>query len=531
LRGSFKSAADLATGSIKATPLMAIAVEGVTKSFAGVRILDNVAVSVPDGQIHALLGANGSGKSTFAKILSGVYQPDHASITIKDREIPSILSPQHAAELGIAIVHQEAPLIDNASVAECIALYRGYPTRSGLVQWRRLHREIEAMFERSGVRIDPRMLAGRLTPAERALVSLVIALDRAPSELSLLILDEVTASLPRDEAAPYLERIAALAQSGVSVLMVTHRLAEVRSKASRMTVLRDGKVAYVGNPSEKDDDAIIAMMVGSSEPGRSGASSQPRVLAGFWSDFGVAGDAARKPAEPLMEVEGLAGEQLVDVGFTLHVGEILGLAGLKEAGIGELPLVLGGAQPRRGGRISVAGRELSLTSSPSAAMAAGIVLLPGDRAHDGGVRTLSLGENIMLPAFDRYWGRNDRERSVVDRLISDFDVRPPRPQALFGTLSGGNQQKALLAKWLHLRPAVLVLDDPTSGVDPGARQTIFELLRDAASEGLGILFFSTEPEQLAAMCSRVLILKDGVIAGSLSGAELSHQAISRWCYA
>src|SRR3984957_19365903 len=217
---------------------MAIAVEGVTKSFAGIRVLDNVAVSVADGEIFALLGANGSGKSTFAKILSGVYQPDRASITIKGRNIPAILSPQHAAELGIAIVHQEAPLIDNASVAECIALYRGYPTRSGLVQWRRLHREIEALFERSGVRIDPRMLAGRLTPAERALVSLAIALDRAPNELSLLILDEVTASLPRDEAAPYLEKIAALAQSGVSVLMVTHRLAEVRSKATRMTVLR-----------------------------------------------------------------------------------------------------------------------------------------------------------------------------------------------------------------------------------------------------------------------------------------------------
>ena len=525
------SPGDPASASLKAAALMAIAVEGVTKSFAGVRVLDNVAVSVADGEIHALLGANGSGKSTFAKILSGVYQPDHASITIKDRSIPAILSPQHAAELGIAIVHQEAPLIDNASVAECIALYRGYPTRSGLVQWRRLHREIDAMFERSGVRIDPRMLAGRLTPAERALVSLVIALDRAPSELSLLILDEVTASLPRDEAAPYLEKIAALAQSGVSVLMVTHRLAEVRSKASRMTVLRDGKVAYVGSPAEADDDAIIAMMVGSSEVERAAAPPRTSVLGGFWSDFRVGARAARGADEPLMEVEGLGGEQLADVTFTLHAGEILGLAGLKEAGIGELPLILGGARPRRAGRISVAGRELAPSGGPGASMAAGIVLLPGDRAHDGGVRTLSLGENLMLPAFDRYWGRNDRERSVVDRLIADFDVRPPRPQALFGTLSGGNQQKALLAKWLHLRPAVLVLDDPTSGVDPGARQTIFELLRDAASEGLGILFFSTEPEQLASMCSRVLILRDGVIAGSLTGAELSHQAISRWCYA
>src|ERR1700735_941425 len=299
---------------------MAIAVDGVIKSFAGVRVLDNVAVSVADGEIFALLGANGSGKSTFAKILSGVYQPDRASITIKGRNIPAILSPQHAAELGIAIVHQEAPLIDNSSVAECIALYRGYPTRSGLVQWRRLYREIDAMFERSGVHIDPRMLAGRLTPAERALVSLVIALDRAPSELSLLILDEVTASLPRDEAEPYLEKIEALAQSGVSVLMVTHRLAEVRSKASRMTVLRDGKNDYVGSPAETGDDGNNALMVGVPEGERVAAAPSTSVLGGFWSDFGVRADATRKLGEPLMEVEGLAGEQLVDVTFTLRVG-------------------------------------------------------------------------------------------------------------------------------------------------------------------------------------------------------------------
>jgi ABC-type sugar transport system ATPase subunit len=235
-------------------------------------------------------------------------------------------------------------------------------------------------------------------------VSLVIALDRAPSELSLLILDEVTASLPRDEAAPYLEKIAALAQSGVSVLMVTHRLAEVRSKASRMTVLRDGKVAYVGSPAEADDDAIIAMMVGSSEVERAAASPRTSVLGGFWSDFSVGARAAHGANEPLMEVEGLEGQQLADVTFTLHAGEILGLAGLKEAEIAELPLILGGARPRRGGRISVAGRELAPNGGPSASMAAGIVLLPGDRAHDGGVRTLSLGENLMLPAFDRYWG-------------------------------------------------------------------------------------------------------------------------------
>jgi ABC-type sugar transport system ATPase subunit len=511
---------------------MAIVAESVTKSFANIRVLDNVEVSVADGQIHALLGANGSGKSTFAKILSGVYQPDRASIAIQGRAVPAILSPQHANELGVAIVHQEAPLIDTASVAECVALHRGYPTRSGLVHWGQLHGDVEAMLLRFDVHIDPRTLAGRLTPAERALVSLIIALDRAPAELSLLILDEVTASLPRDEAEPYLERVAALAQSGVSVLMVTHRLAEVRSKASRMTVLRDGKVVHVGSPAETNDDEVIALMVGSPESSQIRRASSSSVLGGFWTDFGIAAaGAARKAGEPLMEVEGLAGGPLADVTFTLHAGEILGIAGLEEAGIGELPRILGGAEPRRQGRISVAGRELEAGAGPAASIAAGIAVLPGDRAHDGGVRTLSVAENMMLPAFERYWTRRDRESAVLKRLIADFDVRPPRPQALFGTLSGGNQQKTLLAKWLHLHPAVLVLDDPTSGVDPGARQKIFELLRDAASEGLGILFFSTEPEQLAAMCSRVLILKDGVIAGSLSGGELTHQAISRWCYA
>lgn len=504
--------------------------ESVSKSFAGVSVLDDVGISVAAGEIHALLGANGSGKSTLARILSGVYQPDRALITIRDRRVPAIVSPLHARELGIAIVHQEAPLIDSASVAECIALYRGYPTRLALVQWRRLHRETEAMLARFGVGIDPRTLAGRLTQAERALVSLIIAIDRAPNELALLILDEVTASLPSDEAEPYLDKIASLAQSGVGVLMVTHRLAEVRSKAAAMTVLREGKVAYAGRPSDADDDGIIAMMVGSTEP-RAGAPSRARVLGRLWSDFGVASPVAREPGEPLMEIAGLAGERLADVNFTLHAGEILGLAGLKEAGIGELPRILGGAQPRRAGRVAVAGRDLAMDGGPGAAIAAGIALLPGDRAHDGGIRTLSLGENILLPAFERYWGRGSRERTVVGRLIADFGVRPQRQGVLFETLSGGNQQKALLAKWLHLRPAVLVLDDPTSGVDPGARQTIFALLRDAAGEGLGILFLSTEPEQLAAMCSRVLILRDGVIARSLSGAELTHQAISRWCYA
>jgi ribose transport system ATP-binding protein len=513
---------------------MAIVAESITKSYSGLRVLDEVGIAVADGEVHALLGANGSGKSTLAKILTGVVQPDGASIAIRDRTFAAIASPQQATQLGIAVVHQEAPLIDTATVAECIALFRGYPTQGGRIRWGTLHEQVAAMLERFDLRIDPRTLAGRLSPADRALVSLAIALDRVPAELSLLILDEVTASLPRDAAEPYLDRVSALARSGVGVLMITHRLAETRQRASHLTILRDGRVVHAGAPSDIDDDAIVAVMVGEdqrqpNEPDRRRAN----VLRDFWSrhDRGAQTATGIESGAVVMTVEKVAGALLSDVSFTLRTGEVVGIAGLEETGIAELPQILSGAAPCRSGRITVKGRPLPREGSPSAAIAAGLVVLPADRLHYGGIRSLSVAENIMLPAFGRYWPSRGRERTVLRRLIEDFDVRPPRPQALFGTLSGGNQQKSLLAKWLHLRPAVLVLDDPTSGVDPGAREKIFQLLRDAAAEGLGILLFSTEPEQLAAMCSRVLVLRDGVIATTLAGPDLSHQSISRWCYA
>jgi ribose transport system ATP-binding protein len=514
---------------------MAIAAESMSKSFSGLRVLDDVKIAVADGRVHALLGANGSGKSTLVKILTGVYQPDHAAIRLKDRVLPAIVSPQQAQELGIAVVHQEAPLIDNSTVAECIALFRGYPSKGGRVLWGELYEQVAAMFERFNVKIDPRMLAGRLSPAERALISLMIALDRTPSALSLLILDEVTASLPRDEAEPYLERVSTLAKSGVGVLMVTHRLAEVRSHASDVTVLRDGRVVFAGAPGEVDDDAIVGLMIGEetrSEKAVGGARAN--VLGGFWREFAdgaKSSTAAAAEGDVLLKVENLSGRQLRDISFEVRAGEIVGIAGLEETGISELPQILAGAAPFAAGRISVKGKLLPRSGSPAAAISAGLTVLPADRLHSGGVRTLSVAENLMLPAFGRYWTQPNREKAVIERLMSDFDVRPRRSQALFSTFSGGNQQKSLLAKWLHLRPAVLVLDDPTSGVDPGARQTIFQLLRDAVNEGVGILFFSTEPEQLAAMCSRVLVLKDGAVATTLTGEALNYQSISRWCYA
>jgi ribose transport system ATP-binding protein len=502
---------------------MSVAAQHIGKSFVGKRVLDDVGIAVADGEIHALLGANGSGKSTLVKILTGVYQPDAGEILIGGRRLDSIASPYLANRLGIAVVHQEAPLIDTSTVAECIALFRGYPSAGGRVLWNKLHRDVADMLERFDLRIDPKQLAGTLSPAERALVALIIALDRVSSGLNLLVLDEVTASLPRDEAEPYLDRVAALARGGVSVLMVTHRLAELRGRAATMTILRDGRTVFAGQTAGIDDDTIIAQMVGEAGQ-RPHGRSMPKAQGQTARATGALGDV-------LLKIDHLKVEQLTDVSLELHRHEILGIAGLAETGISELPNVLSGALAYHGGQITVNGRVLPRDGGPRAAIRAGIAVLPADRLRSGGIPTLSVGENVSLPDVDRYFMRPAAERSMVEGVIADFDVRPPEAQALFGRLSGGNQQKALLGKWLHLKPSVLVLDDPTSGVDPGARATIFAILQEAAREGLGILFFSTEPEQLAAMCSRVLVLKDGGIGTELTGADLNHQTISQWCYA
>ncbi len=511
---------------------MAVGGVGLSKAFAGVRALDSVDIQVGRGDIHALLGANGSGKSTLVKVLTGVYQPDQGQISVGSRSLPAIVSPHQAGQLGIAVVHQEAPLIDTMTIAECIALFRGYPARGGRVLWGRLHAETADMLARFNVHVDPRMLAGRLSPAERALVALVIALDQVKTGLELLILDEVTASLQEDQAHSFLERVSSIAAAGTPVLMVTHRLAELHGRATQVTVLRDGCVVHEAPAGEVDDHALIGLMIGRKTTPLPGIAPQAPTgsVRRLW---GEPPSSTPKPeiGEVVLDVAHLASRFMDDVSFSVRRGEIVGVAGLVESGIAELPQILGGLMPRRAGSVTIDGHALSVRSSPREAIDAGLALLPVDRLRSGGIATLTVTDNALLPKLGRYWHAAGRERDVLARLIEGLDVRPPLPTTLFGRLSGGNQQKVLLGKWLLLRPSVLVLEDPTSGVDPNARAKIFEVLRDAAREGVGILFLSTEPEQLADMCARVLILRSGVVATELSGGALSQEAISRWCYA
>ncbi len=510
---------------------MSVEARNIQKAFAGVRVLDDVNLLAGDGDVHALLGANGSGKSTLVKILSGVYQPEAGSIRIGRDVRGAILTPFDANELGIAVVHQEAPLIDTMSVAECIALIRGYPsTPAGRVRWRAVEENASALLRKFDIRVSPRALAGKLAPADRALVALAIALDRVDAGVQLLILDEVTASLPEDDAKVYLERVREIARSGVAVLMVTHRLAELAGLATTVTVLRDGKLVYSAPFGEVDDAALVAHMVGVKPGATAKASARTTgIVRRLWDSSAI---PARPGGEgPALDVRGLSGDLLEDVSFTVERGEIVGIAGLADSGLAELPELLAGVRRPRGGEIRVNGRPFDTASGPSGAIDAGLALLPADRLRNGGVATLTLAENALLPLADRFWRQRRREIAVLDRIVSDFDVRPPRPRTLFGKLSGGNQQKVILAKWLLTRPSVLILDDPTSGVDPGARETIFERLHDVASEGVGIVLFSTEPEQLAAMCGRILVIRRGSIVTELTGRDLNRETISQWCYA
>jgi ribose transport system ATP-binding protein len=324
-----------------------------------------------------------------------------------------------------------------------------------------------------------------------------------------------------------------IARSGVGVLMVTHRLAELHGRASNVTILRDGRVALQGPAASFDTRQILAEMMGSrvEPPEQLSKRSAARALRRLWDSGGSQSPAPSTLNAPALVLDAVKSLRLKGTSFSVDAGEIVGVAGLSEAGINELPYVLAGVVKQSGGRIVINGRPLAPTAGPRDVIEAGMAVLPADRHNSGGIGSLSVAENTLLPELFRYWHRPGREKSVLRQMIETFDLRPPSSAAIFGKLSGGNQQKALLAKWLLTRPKVMVLDDPTNGVDPNAREKIFDLLRDAARENVGVLIFSTEPEQLASVCSRVLILRDGLIVHELRDAELTPQTIGQWSYA
>lgn len=512
-------------GELKISQEIVLQGEHLSKSFGGDRVLTDVGIELRAGEVHALIGANGSGKSTFVKILSGTHSPDEGSITLGGVRQGSLKSPTYAWSQGIRIVHQEAPLIDALRVSECIALIRGYGSRrGGPINWRSVRREAKAVLRSAGLDINPDELAGELSSSERALVSLALSMhhdDDNPARI--LILDEASASIPADEAGRLLQQVRKLANGGLSVLMVTHRLKEVSDFADTLTSLNAGQANYSGPATLSRAEMIeLITWVDQSASARSSASA-PRV---------EAGEASVAPLDvtlPSIDILGLTTEHLRDVSFSVGAGEVLGLVGGPDSGIEELPLALVGALPRARGVITTTAGTQKIPVSPRDALRRGIVLVPRDRLRQGVIGSLAITENVLLPAVRRYWHRKKLAREVVESVLEDFDVHPRNPAVLARELSGGNQQKVIVGKWLNCNPRLLILDDPTLGVDPVSRKAMFSVLKlKARRSGIGVILLSSEPEQLVEESDRLLAFSDGRVVEELTGSAISHAAVAGW---
>jgi ribose transport system ATP-binding protein len=521
----------------------ALALEDVSMVFGDLYALREVSLEVMPGQIHGLIGANGSGKSTLVKIVSGVQAPTSGSILCAGERHSGLVPPARANALGVRVVHQEAPLIDTLTVLESVAIFRGYERGAfGNVRWRRLRRLTRDLLERMDVHVDVDTLCANVRPADRAGLALAIAMGDQFAEggdqdsIRLLVVDEVTAAIPDSETLQHLERLRLIADSGVAVMMVTHRMAEL-DFADDLTILRNGRVVYrQGKEARRTVPELVAEMVPESEavpgaPSTNGdaeAAPSRRPVLSLWESAAPIeeGQAESEAGVEVLSLEGIVGEELRGVSLTARSGEVIGFAGVQHAGINELPLVLSGSIQRAGGTIVVGGKRMRKRVVPAELIGAGLTTVPSDRLREGGVASLSVAENVILPDLRKYWHKRATYRAVVDGVIDSLDVRPPRRTAALGELSGGNQQKVLLGKWLALRPAVLCLDDPTYGVDPSAREIIFEAITDAARLGVCVLFFSTEPEQLVRLCNRVLILEQGEVANELKGDDLNLQTLT-----
>lgn len=480
-----------------AADLAALAVRHVSKSFGGARALDDAGVTLLRGEVHGLLGENGSGKSTLIRILAGYHTPDPgAELEVGGRHERLPLPPGRARELGIAFVHQDLGLIPALSVVDNLRIGELAARRDWHISWRRERARAREALARFGVDLDPRQPVARLRPVVRALLAIV----RAAEELGgkgVLVLDEPTVFLPEPETRRLFALVRELVDAGASVLFVSHDLDEVLELADRVTVLRDGRVVVSAPTAALDRDAVAELMTGRAiEAAVSGRQAGERVAA---------------------SVANLTGETVRDLSFDVHEREVVGLTGLLGSGFEEVPYLLFGARPSRAGRLTLGNdRHDAATMTPHRALRAGIALLPADVQREGGVGSLPVVDHVTLPVLDRYATRLglDRRRMLRDAagLLGRFDVRPCEPRLAFRTLSGGNQQKALLAKTLNAGPRLLLLDEPTRGVDVGAREQIFALIRQAAEQGASVVCASTDREELAAICDRVFVFSGGRIA-------------------
>ena len=482
----------------------AVRMTGVSKSFGGVRALQDVDIRFGRGEIHALLGGNGAGKSTILKILNGVHVPDEGTIEVNGVPLTEH-SPEAARRAGIAMIFQEMSLVSTLTVAQNIFLAREPRDRFGLIDDREAERRARALFEELGVDIDPSQRVSELSAGQQQLTEIVKATSQ---KAQVLILDEPTTALSGVEVDHLFGFLARLKAEGVAIVYVSHRMDEIFKIADVATILRDGQHVITAPLAEFTLQSMIEQIVGRSAGGFNDLERQHATL-----------------GEPLVELRGVSGtrkpQNVVDL--VVHRGEVVGVAGLLGSGRSAMARVLCGIDPLAGGEIRIAGRPVRIRS-PQDAIANGIALIPEDRRRQGFVAEHSVADNICLPVLDKLnkysWILNDKAKELVDAQIKRLRVKTASPDSPMRTLSGGNAQKVVIAKWLAADPDVLVLDEPTAGIDIGSKSEIVALIRELAKQGKAILIISSELAELLAASDRIVVMSNGQVVRDIPRHEI-----------
>lgn len=494
-----------------ASPLLKVS--SISKRFPGVQALDGVSLELMGGEVLGLLGENGAGKSTLLKILSGADRPDTGTIEYRGQTL-RLLSPHHSQSLGIVTIYQEFSLFPSLSVAENIFIGR-QPGPARFVDWRRMRKESLALIDRLGLALDPDAPVSTLSVAEQQMVEIARALSM---DSRLIIMDEPTSALSDTEVRRLFQIIVDLKAQGLGIIFVTHRLEEVPEICDRVTVLRDGRKVGEGTVGELDTGAIIRMMVGRDVDR---ASRRERRVLGTVA-LSVHGLTRRG-------AQGTHARGLNDISISVRRGEILGIAGLVGAGRTDLARAIFGADPIDRGRIEIGGKPVTI-ASPVDAIRHGIGLLPEDRKQQALFLGLAVRQNFSIAALGKLlrWKlfvREDEELRLMERYRKSLNIRMSGPEQIIANVSGGNQQKVVLARWLALKPAVLIVDEPTRGIDVAAKAEVHQLLDEMAAGGMAIIIISSELPEILAVSDRIITMREGAITGEIAGDEATEEKL------
>jgi ABC-type sugar transport system ATPase subunit len=480
----------------------------ITKRFPGVHALDRVSITIEPGEVHALLGENGAGKSTLGKIIGGIYARDEGEIFYDGQPLGSISEPE-AGALGIAIVHQEGSLVRQLTIADNVFAGRQPTGFFNRVNEKAMVVKTAELMRQLGVDIDPRRRVGELSSAQAQVVEIAKALSQ---DVRLLILDEPTAALTLTETDRLFDVIRRLTSTGVSVIYVSHRIAEIFTICDRVSVLKDGRLTGVRNVAETSTDELIRLMVG--------------------REVHFARETTRRNAgEVRLKVDRLSAKPFVaEASFEVRAGEIVCLAGLVGSGRSETCETVFGARPRDGGTVQVGGKTVTFTG-PWDAMAAGIGMVPEDRKDAGLFLSMDIARNISVTVLGKVSSAGlvseASAEALANRFIQDLRIATPSAKRAVGDLSGGNQQKVLLAKWLATEPRILIVDEPTRGVDVGARAEIYRIMRELASKGIALLVVSSDLPEVLTLADRIVVMADGRTVGELPGEGATEEAVLR----